>query len=197
VNGPLLYLVRHAEVILRGDVPMPEWQLSPEGERAARDLAHAPEWRSLTLIASSPEAKAVATARPIAEAAGLETRIEPDLHEVERGATPLVTSTEYEALVAAHFATPDESVAGWERAADARARASACIEELVSAAEGSLCVVSHGLVLSHYLAQLRGLRAPALEEWRAIPLPGIAVVDVGTRQVARPFMSLMEFRGRA
>ena len=57
--------------------------------------------------------------------------------------------------------------------------------------------MSHGLVLSHYLADLRGLPAPELAEWRAIPLPGIAVVDLEKRELVQPFVSLMEFIGLA
>ncbi len=193
----LLYLVRHAEVLLRGDQPMTEWQLSPTGEQQARDLSRAPAWGGLTLIASSPEAKAIATAKPTADAARLELRIEPGLHEVDRGETPLVTRQEYDAHVAAHFASPDESVSGWETAASARARAVECIDRLQADAPGSLCVVSHGLVLSHYLAELRDLPAPRLEEWRAIPLPGIAAVDLDNGEVIQPFVSLMEFIGLA
>jgi broad specificity phosphatase PhoE len=193
----LLYLVRHAEVILRGDQPMTEWQLSPTGEQQARDLSRSQAWRDLTLIASSPEAKAVATAQPTAEAAGLDLRIERDLHEVDRGQTPLVSQSEYHALVAAHFASPAESVSGWETAHAARARVVACIESLTAGAEGPVCVVSHGLVLSHYLADLRGLSAPNLEEWREIPLPGIAVVDLESKELVEPFVSLMEFTGLA
>jgi broad specificity phosphatase PhoE len=193
----LLYLVRHAEVLLRGDRPMPEWQLSPTGEQQARDLSRSRAWGDLTLIASSPEAKAVATARPTAQAAGLELQIDPDLHEVARGTTPLVSANEYRALVAAHFASPHESVSGWETGDAARARVIRCIDRLVDEADGSLCVVSHGLVLSHYLADLRGLPWPNLAEWRAIPLPGIAVVDLETRELVQPFVSLMEFIGLA
>jgi broad specificity phosphatase PhoE len=193
----LLYLVRHAEVLLRGDLAMTSWQLSPTGEQQARDLARSHAWRELTLIASSPEAKAVATAQPIAEATGLDLRIEPDLHEVDRGATPLVSRSEYDALVEAHFASPTESVSGWEPADTARERAIACIERLAGEASGDACIVSHGLVLSHYLAHLRGLSAPVLDEWRAIPLPGIAIVDAESGEVVAPFVSLMEFIGLA
>ena len=197
MSDRLLYLVRHAEVLLRGDVPMTSWQLSPTGEQQARDLSRSPAWSELTLIASSPESKAVATAQPIAEATGLQLRIEPDLHEVDRGTTPLVTQEEYDAHVAAHFASPSESVGGWETADAARARGVACIDRLAAEAPGSLCVVSHGLVLSHYLANLRGLDAPAFDEWRAIQLPGIATVDLESRELMSPFVSLMEFMGLA
>jgi broad specificity phosphatase PhoE len=193
----LLYLVRHAEVLLRGDLPMTSWQLSPTGEQQARDLARGHSWSGLALIASSPEAKAVATAQPIADAAALDLRIEPDLHEVDRGATPLVSRTEYDAIVEAHFASPSESVSGWEPGDTARARAAGCIERLLGESAGDVCVVSHGLVLSHYLAHLRSLPAPALDEWRAIPLPGIATVDPGRKELVSPFVSLMEFIGLA
>jgi broad specificity phosphatase PhoE len=193
----LLYLVRHAEVLLRGDQPMASWQLSPAGEQQARDLSRSPAWRSITLIASSPEAKAVATAQPTADATRLELLIDPGLHEVDRGDTPLVSRDEYHALVAAHFASPQESVSGWETGAAARERVVTSINRLVDQADGSLCVVSHGLVLSHYLADLRGLPAPNLEEWREIPLPGIAVVDLDNRELTQPFVSLMEFTGLA
>jgi broad specificity phosphatase PhoE len=193
----LLYLVRHAEVLLRGDQPMALWPLSPVGEQQARDLSRSPAWRAITSIASSPEAKAVATAQPTADATGLELQIDPGLHEVERGDTPLVSRDEYHALVAAHFASPKESVSGWETGEAARERVVTSINRLIDGAEGSLCVVSHGLVLSHYLADLRGLPAPNLEEWRVIPLPGIAVVDLERRELTQPFVSLMEFIGLA
>jgi broad specificity phosphatase PhoE len=196
VDRPL-YLVRHAEVLLRGDVPMTAWQLSPTGEQQARHLARSPVWRELTLIASSPESKAVATAQPIAEAAALDLRIEPDLHEVDRGVTPLVPRSEYDGLVAAHFASPGESVGGWEPAVEAARRTVECIERLAASAPGALCIVSHGLVLSHFLAHLRDLPAPDVDEWRAIPLPAVAVVDAGSWTEVAPFVSLLEFMGLA
>lgn len=195
--APLLYLVRHAEVIIRGDREPPKWPLSPQGQKDAHDLAHAPVWSSVALVASSPEEKTKATAQPIAEAAGLDVRVEPDLREVNRGTTPLVSADEYHALVAAHFAAPDQSVSGWEPAGEARARVVACIERLVSESDGPACIVSHGLVLSHYLAHLRGLPSPSVEEWRAIPLPGVAVVDLESRGLLAPFASLLEFMGRS
>ena len=193
----LLYLVRHAEVILRGDVHPSEWRLSPQGQADARDLGRSPAWSSVGTVASSPEEKTKETAAPIAEAAGVELRVEHDLREVERGLSGLVSAEEYAALVAAHFASPDTSVGGWERGTDARARVAACIERLASETEASICVVSHGMVLSHYLAHLRGLEIPSVDEWRTITLPAVAAVDLDSRRLTKPFMSMMEFLGRA
>jgi broad specificity phosphatase PhoE len=185
----VLYLVRHAEVVLRGDVPSTEWRLSPAGEQQARDLARSPAWSELALIASSPEAKAIATAEPIAEAAGLELRLEPGLHEVDRGENHIVTREEYDAAVAAHFSGNGD--AGWETGESARRRVGDCIDRLTAEVDGPVCVISHGLVLSHYLAHLRGLPGPDFDEWRAIELPAVAIVDEG--KLVQPFASLLEF----
>lgn len=193
----LLYLVRHAEVILRGDVHPSEWRLSPQGQADARDLARSPVWSSVELVASSPEEKTKETATPIAEAAGVELHVEHDLREVERGLSGLVSAEEYAALVAAHFATPDSSVGDWERGADARERVVTCIERLASETEAPICVVSHGMVLSHYLAHLRDLDIPSIDEWRTITLPAVAAVELESRRLSQPFMSMMEFLGRA
>jgi broad specificity phosphatase PhoE len=149
------------------------------------------------MVATSPEEKTKETAAPIAEAAGVELQIEDDLREVERGLSGLVSAEEYAALVAAHFAEPATSVGGWERGADARARVAACVERIASETEAPICVVSHGMVLSHYLAHLRGLDTPSIDEWRTITLPAVAVVDLESRQLVKPFMSMMEFLGRA
>jgi len=191
----LLYLVRHAEVVLRGDVHPSEWALSPQGQADARDLGRAAEWKSLQAVVASPETKTRQTAEPIAEAAGVELRLVDELREVERGLSGLVSAEEYAALVEAHFRSPDESVGGWERGVDARTRVSAAIDGLVQETTGNVCVVSHGMVLSHFLAHLRGLETPPVEEWRAIPLPAVAVVDPAQRRLLEPFVSGRHFIG--
>lgn len=187
----LVYLVRHAEVVVSADVATSQWQLSTAGQQAVQALARAPVWQALSAIASSPEPKAVATAQPIADAAKLALRIEPALREVDRGTTGLLDSTAYRAMIATHFA---DHVDGWEHARDASARIAACIERLAADADGPLCVVSHGLVLSHYLARLRGQGSPDIDEWSALPMPAIAVID--GRRAIEPFRSLDAFLAR-
>src|SRR5688500_6816000 len=181
-----IYLVRHAEVTPHAEVHAAAWSLSPAGREAAEALAGSPIWRTLAGIASSAEAKALATAQPIADAAKLPLRIEPDLQEVDRGATPLVAPAAYVALVASHFAAPDQRANGWECACAAAARITSCIERLAAETPGSLCIVSHGLVLAHLIAKLRGRAAPDLDEWRAMTQPALAVIDARTFAVLEP-----------
>lgn len=61
-----LLVIRHVEVELRDGVPPEEWLPTPAGLEAAASLAREPFVRELTLVATSPEAKAVASARPAA-----------------------------------------------------------------------------------------------------------------------------------
>lgn len=177
----IVYLVRHAEVVPRAGIAPAHWPLSPAGEAAARTLATSPRWASLATLISSDEPKAIATARPIADATGLELRVDPALREVDRGELDLVSTAEYHALVAAHFAGQC-----WER--DPAARITACIDLL----RGPACVVSHGLVLAHYLARLLG-REPDVAAWRGMAQPAVAVVDRDAKTLLAPFVALETF----
>jgi len=52
-----------------------------------------------------------------------------------------------------------------------------CLENLVEAhPEPTLAVVSHGLVITLFLARLEN-RWPTVAEWRAVPFTGLAVID--------------------
>ena len=164
-----LYLIRHVEVELRAGVPPADWPPTEAGLEAAERLVREPFVAELTLVASSPEPKAVASAEPIAAAARLSLRVDGDLREVERRNQRVLPSEEYVALVGRLLAGAD--VPGWERADVARARFSAAVDRLARDADGPLAVVTHGLVLSLHLGY-------GLEEWRALRLPDVVETDV-------------------
>jgi broad specificity phosphatase PhoE len=151
-----VFLIRHAHTEPRADLPSPEWGLTGEGRAAARELALRDEWLDLSLVASSPELKARATAAPIAEAAALDLRLEPDLREAGR---PWVEG-DYAALAKRYLA--GEEIPGWEPAGDVRERMERAVRTLAVQAGGDLAVVSHGLALGLLLG------VPP-EEWQAMP----------------------------
>ena len=137
-------------------MPSPEWGLTDEGRAAARELALRDEWLDLALVAASPEPKARATAGPIAEAAALDLRLEPDLREAGR---PWVDG-DYTGTARRYLA--GEEIPGWEPADDVRERMERAVGTLVREAGGGVAVVSHGLALSLLL----GLSP---DEWEAMP----------------------------
>ena len=179
-----LYLVRHAAVTVRPDLPGPQWHLSPEGRAAAGALAGEPYWAQLRALHTSPEPKAVATAQRLAARHGRPIRIEPDLREVENRAW---VGEGYRELVRRYLA--GDPIAGWEPREAALGRVRACIDGIV-ARYGKLDVgiVSHGLVLTVYLADLLGLDGNGgYGLWSRLRMPDIAVIDPTARRPEREF----------
>ena len=190
----LVYLVRHAHVDVRSDVPAHEWRLSEAGRRDAERLGSAPAWREVALVATGPEPKMIATAEPIAAASGAVPTPEPDLREVDRAATWTAGADRYRALVRRFFA--GEDLPGWETRDAARARVVARIERLLVATAGPLVVVSGGLALTLYVSSLPGTGDP-FELWTEISLPAVGVVDPAARRVLIPFEPAEAFLARS
>jgi broad specificity phosphatase PhoE len=182
LTGPV-YLVRHVEVSLVDGVPAHEWLPTEAGLEAARRLATVPDWREVRVVATSTEPKARATAEPIAAAAGVPLRADPDLREVARDPAALVEAAEHADRVRRYL--EGEPIEGWERREDARSRFERCADRLVAETDGPLAIVSHATVLALYLGLTH-------DEWAAIPLPAVAVVDPRTRRLLRPFQSVDE-----
>jgi broad specificity phosphatase PhoE len=179
-----LYLVRHAAVTVRPEVPAERWHLSPEGRDGASALAEDPSWPDVALIYTSPEPKAVATAQRIAAPHKLAIAIERDLREVGGRSW---TSEDYRAVVRRYLA--GEAVAGWEPRAEALDRMHAAIDSIAQRhPDGHVAVVSHGLVLTLWLTDLLGLDAVGtLDLWNRIRFPDLAIVDPGARRLERDF----------
>ncbi len=175
----LLYLIRHATSRMTGDAAE-RWSLSEQGRREAGILARQDFWRTVEHLFSSPEPKAVQTAEPAARRWGIPLAVSDCLHELRR---PRLIP-HYEQTVARLFADPETALDGYESAAEAARRIIRCFEELVAAhPERTLAVVSHGLVLTLFLARLEH-RWPTVAEWRAVPFTGLAVVETrGWRKI--------------
>ena len=158
-----VYLIRHAHTAPRADVPSSEWGLTDEGRAAARELAMRREWVDLALVAASPEPKARETAKPIATAAGLELRLDPDLREAGR---PWIDAN-YAALAKRYLS--GEPLPGWEPATDVRERIERAVRTLQIEPGGNVAIVSHGLALS-LLLDLRP------DQWEAMPFGDVVRV---------------------
>jgi broad specificity phosphatase PhoE len=151
-----LYLVRHALVAPRADVPAPEWELTREGRAAAEELAA--RLPPVARVVSSPEPKAADTAAPIARASGVEVELDARLREVER---PTGLHDDYAERVRRYLG--GEPLDGWESRERARARVAAALDGVEGVA------VSHGLAIALYLGY-------GFDEWRALRLPDVVEV---------------------
>jgi broad specificity phosphatase PhoE len=180
-------LIRHARTASMPDTPPRLWGLSEDGRRAARALADNAMVRTLRLFAASHEPKAIQTAAAVAD--GRPVLQIADLGELDRsGAGWIESEAARLELVRAILDSPDVSIQGCEPAAHAQARFVRAVDALVQAnPDGGLAVVSHGTVLSLYMAHLRGLPKADFDEWRRMHLPDLAVVDPNARTVTRDF----------
>jgi broad specificity phosphatase PhoE len=177
-----LYLIRHAAVTVREDVPSAQWHLSPEGRRAAETLAGEPYWKDLHGMYSSAEPKAIATAQRVAAAHGVPLFIEPDLGEVDR---PWAGWGGYRELVRRYLG--GEALDGWEPREAALVRARRSIAGVVERSRGhDAAIASHGMLLTLYLSDLLGLDGAAThEQWTEIAFPDVAIVEPEARRLAR------------
>ena len=185
MSGARLYLVRHAAVAVREDTPAPQWHLAPAGRAAAEALAEEPYWAGVRGLHTSPEPKAVATAQRIAARHGLAIRVEHDLREVENRAWS--EQAVYQQQARRYLAR--DSADEWEPRDTALGRVRSCIDGIVERHQGlDVGIVSHGLVLTLYLADLLDLGETATHElWAAMRFPDVAVLDPVARRLERAF----------
>ena len=154
--------ITHPEVTIDPAVPVPDWPLSEKGTARMTAFADGPAVTGVTAVWSSAEQKACDGAAILGRALELTPQVEPALHENDRSATGFLPPAEFWPLVERFFAAPEESVEGWERAADAQARVLDAIErvcrnhENTDESTGDIALVAHGGVGALTLAALSG-----------------------------------------
>lgn len=143
----------------RADVPLNErgrWQ----AQRLAAALAAEP----VLAVYSSPLSRALDTARPIADAHGLEVQTEPGLIEMDIGQAEGLTFTEVRArfpgLLEAWVGAdgPSRAMPGGERLVDVQARAWDTIQGIAARhPEETACAVTHNFVILCILTTVLGV----------------------------------------
>lgn len=157
-------LVRHAHSVVDLSREASEWRLSSAGIAAAAELAAVVAAHRPDVVVSSPERKAVQTARPIAERLGVKLLFDDRLRE--HRPTGFLPPADFQLAVQTLFQRPDEEVFG-ESANTAAARVRAAIERHGNAA----AFVSHGRALSAFLALCTG--CSGWEIWRDLRMPDL------------------------
>lgn len=190
----MLYLITHAHTQQQRDVDAAIWSLSPRGTDQAAILAREPFWADVTRVVLSREPKTRLTVQPVLAARHLPVTVDARFDELKR---PAAWTDDYVAAVAAAFATPQESVGGWEAAAQALARFTEGIDELHRRfPQETLALVGHGLTFSLFRASLLGHTHVDLDDWRKLSFAAVAKVDLSTRRLLEDFRSVTGEKGR-
>lgn len=152
------YYVSHPEVAVDPSVPVPKWGLSEVGRRRAHAMLEQPWVAQMSSIGSSPETKAMETAKILGEHSGVDVDEIENSHEIDRSATGFVSHDRHEALADRLFAEPTESAEGWERALDAQRRIVERFEPFLESNGWPIQVaVGHGGVGTLLLCHLLGV----------------------------------------
>jgi broad specificity phosphatase PhoE len=176
------FFVTHPEVNVDPGTPVPRWRLSERGICRIRAFAGDAALKDLSAVWASSEAKAIEAAGLLAAGFGLAVAVHPGLGENDRSATGFLVPEEFEPVVDAFFAAPDQSVRGWERAIDAQARVVAAVGEILAGhGTGDVALVAHGGVGTLLLCHLLGV---PISRSRDQPGQGhLFAFDLATRRV--------------
>ena len=164
-----LVLVRHSTPEIRRDIPAAEWRLSTEGVARARAIADRLPVANAACVFTSCEPKAIETAQAIAAKLGLAVEQVPNLHEHQRPAAQMLPREEFDEAIRDLFARPGELVFGAETADQARRRFTMAVMRLLARAAGDVVVVTHGTVMSLFVAEATGLEPFAF--WKRQQMP--------------------------
>ncbi|MCV9910398.1 phosphoglycerate mutase family protein [Brucella sp. HL-2] len=154
-----VFFITHPEVVVDANRPVPRWYLSEKGIERMRIFAASAGMHAVKSVWASDETKAIEAAGILAGAHGLPINVLHDLHENDRSATGFLPPAEFEQVANQFFERPNESVRGWERAADAQNRVRSAFEAIVAATEVTedIAIVGHGGVGTLLLCHLIGI----------------------------------------
>jgi broad specificity phosphatase PhoE len=170
-----LILIRHGHTSSNssGGLRMSGWtdtSLSDRGWRQVACLARRLPSEPAPVLYSSPLLRALETARPVAEAAGAELRLEPDLREIHCGEVdgwPVEKVRRlYPGLWEANLRQDDEGFRwpGGESYRELRERSLGALRRIAAAHSGErVLVVTHAGVISQIVGCLRGTGAARWE----------------------------------
>jgi broad specificity phosphatase PhoE len=172
-----LVLVRHGETTWHADnryAGGSDVPLTSRGRAEASDLARWARTAGLTGVWASDLSRAQLSARPCAEAVGLELRIDPRLREVDFGQGEGMTPAEMAQTIPHEFAAFQRDpvanhLPGGEDPREAANRGVASLHDIAAAdPEGRVLVICHSTLIRLMICSLLGM--PLAEYRRVLPL---------------------------
>ena len=170
-----LILVKHSLPEILPTLPANQWHLSEAGRARCGLLADQLAIYAPAILVSSPEPKALETAQLVAQRMHTRVQVVDGLHEHDRSNTAWLGPEQFDGAVAAFFQHPEVLVLGRETARQAAERFARSVATVTSwSTEQNIVVVTHGTVLSLFVACATGLEPFAL--WKRLGLPSFVVL---------------------
>lgn len=182
-----IYFLRHGETASSrtgGYCGTLDPDLTPEGYQMAEDFADA--YKSLPWVAvfSSPLRRAIATAKPLCDAAGIRMQLKKGLREIAygqwEGKTPEEVNRRFHDTYVRWLADPGwNAPTGGQRGIDIARRSSLVIEEIEQTySAGNVLVVSHKATTRIMLCSLIGIDVGRYRDRIKMPVASITIVEM-------------------
>lgn len=171
----MLHLVRHGRPLVDPNLRRSEWGLDPAHKQDVIAPARSGFLPADAMWWSSPETKAVETARLLAPK---DVLIGPDVREQERGEEWV---DHFDDAVARAFSSPfTQAEAGWEPASETQARVLHAAERIIrEAGPVDAVIVGHGFALTLLVGALTGT-SPDIDAWAAMLMPDHCSIDANS-----------------
>jgi probable phosphoglycerate mutase len=183
----IIYFLRHGETTASqagGYCGTLDPDLTPEGYQMAEDFSHYYSHMSWAAAFSSPQRRAVATAKPLCDAAGIQMLLKDGLRELAygqwEGKTPEEVNHEFHDNYVRWLADPGwNAPTGGERGVDVSRRGSLVIEEIErTCATGNVLVVSHKATTRIMLCSLIGIDVGRYRDRFSMPVASTSIVEM-------------------
>jgi broad specificity phosphatase PhoE len=173
----VLHLIRHGPPEVQRSVPPHEWRLSAAARDGMLALLESGVLPSGARWSSSPEPKALETARFLADGAIVPVH---GFREQIRTAGWLDSEADYRDTVRTAFEHPQSSaLPGWEPLDRTRTRVTAALRHLVesSCPQSQLAAAGHGTAWTLLVSELTGC-PPDLDAWSRMLMPDHCALDL-------------------
>jgi broad specificity phosphatase PhoE len=183
----ILYFLRHGETTASqtgGYCGTLDPDLTPAGYQMAEGFADA--YISLPWVAvfSSPLRRAVATARPLCEAAGIRMQLQDGLKEIAfgkwEGKTPEEVNRDFHDDYVRWLTDPGwNAPTGGQKGIDIARRSSLVLEQIEKTyTTGNILVVSHKATIRILLCSLLGIDVGRFRDRISMPVAAISIVEI-------------------
>jgi broad specificity phosphatase PhoE len=185
----MIYFLRHGETTASrtgGYCGTLDPDLTPEGYQMAEDFANAYQSVSWVAVFSSPLRRAVATAKPLCEAAGIRMQLQDGLKEIAfgqwEGKTPEVVNREFHDDYVRWLTDPGwNAPTGGQKGIDIARRSSLVLEQIEKTyTTGNVLVVSHKATTRIMLCALLGIDVGRFRDRISMPVASISIVEIAT-----------------
>jgi broad specificity phosphatase PhoE len=182
-----IYFLRHGETTASrtgGYCGALDPDLTAEGYQMAEDFADAYRSLAWTAVFSSPQRRAMATAKPLCTATGLQMELKEGLREIAygqwEGKTPEEVNREFHDAYLRWSVDPGwNAPTGGERGIDIARRSASVIEEIEqTCGAGNVLVVSHKATIRIMLCFLLSIDVGRFRDRIHMPVASISIVEI-------------------